>query len=44
MSIMQGMGMPLTNISVEETSAPGISIFGDFQQQAQDVASLATYI
>ncbi len=44
MSIMQGMGMPLTNISVEETAAPGISIFGDFQQQAQDVASLATYI
>ena len=44
MSIMQGMGMPLTNISVEETSSPGISILGDFQQQAQDVASLASYI
>lgn len=44
LSIMQGMGMPLTNVSVEETSSPGISIFGDFQQQVQDVASLATYI
>ena len=44
MSIMQGMGMPLTNVTVEETSSPGISIFGDFQQQVQDVASLATYI
>ena len=44
LSIMQGMGMPLTNISVEETSSPGISILGDFQQQAQDVVSLASYI
>lgn len=43
-STMQGVGMPFQNISVEETSSPGISIFGDFQQQAQDVISLASYI
>ncbi len=44
LSVMQGMGMPLSNITVEETSSPGISIFGDFQQQAQDIVSLASYI